>query len=68
MEMTEGQIESLFEEYPNAIKMDGYDDSLIGVCERFGMETVFMYDKTKIVAKLMEDGMSYDEAVEFFLL
>ena len=45
--------------------MDGYDDCILGVAERFGMETVVAYDKNKIVEKMMNDGMDWREAGEF---
>jgi hypothetical protein len=48
------------------MKMDGYEDCIVGVVEQFGRPPVLCYDKGKILAKLMDDGMSYDEAEEFF--
>lgn len=59
-------ISRLKEEYPDTIIMDGYDDCIIGICERFGQEPIIAYDKTKVLCKLVDEGMSYDEAVEFF--
>lgn len=49
-----------------AMKMDGYDDCIIGVAERFGMGRVIAYDTNKIIKKLMKDGMSRGEAEEWF--
>ena len=46
--------------------MDGYDDCIVGVCERFGMETVVAYDKGKVLDSLTGQGMSMEEAVEWF--
>lgn len=46
--------------------MDGYDDCIVGVVERFGQEPIVCYDKGKIMHKLQEGGMSRDEAIEFF--
>lgn len=47
--------------------MDGYDDCIIGVCERFGMETVVAYDKEKVIRKLMAGGIeTREDAEEFF--
>lgn len=48
--------------------MDGYDDCIIGVADRFGMETVVAYDKDKIIKRLIKDGMSLEEAEEFFFI
>ena len=38
--------------------MVGYDDCIIGICERFGQEPIVAYDRAKVIAKLMEDGMT----------
>jgi len=46
---------------------DGLDDALIGICHQFGRPAVAAYDYEKLIDILMErDGMSYEEAVEFF--
>lgn len=47
------------------LRMDGYDDCIAGVCLRFGQEPILIYDQGKIVRKLMKDGMSREEALEF---
>ena len=54
------------EEYPNILLMDGYDDCIIGVCERFGQEPIIAYDKEKVINKLQTIGMDYDEAIEWY--
>ena len=48
------------------LKMDGYDDCIAGVVEQFGRPTIICYDTTAIIGKLMQDGMSLEEAREFF--
>lgn len=48
------------------LKMDGYDDCLIGVVERFGQSPILCYDKEKVISKLMDEGMTEDQAIEFF--
>jgi|TARA_R110000824_G_scaffold5307_1_gene24616 hypothetical protein len=51
----------------NAMIMDGYNDCVIGVLERFGMEPIVLYDKAKIIDKLIEDGCDdYEGANEFY--
>ena len=48
--------------------MDGYDDCVIGVLERFGMEPVVLYDKEKVLKKIIGlsgDG-SYEDALEYY--
>jgi hypothetical protein len=49
------------------VSCDGFDDCIIGVVESFGGLAQLLYDKQKMVAKMMErDGMTEEEAVEFF--
>jgi hypothetical protein len=59
-------IELIAELYPEAVKMDGYDDCIIGMSQRFNSDPLIAYDVEKILNKLMKDGMSRDEAREFF--
>lgn len=57
------------------LKAGGFDDALIGAVEMWlphpsgghTQETVLAYSRSKVLAALMHrDGMSYDDAVEFF--
>jgi hypothetical protein len=48
------------------IKMDGYDDCIVGVVERFGQDSYFIYDRELVLEKLQQDGMSYEEALEYY--
>jgi hypothetical protein len=48
------------------IVMDGYDDCIIGVVERFGQNPIVCYDKDKVIQKLESECMDRDEAEEFF--
>jgi len=51
----------------SALTMDGYDDCAIGILERYGMECIVIYDKEKVIEKLMADGCdSYEGALEFY--
>ena len=46
---------------------DGFDDALIGIGERITLDSVAVYDVDKCIDILMSrDGMSREEAVEFF--
>jgi hypothetical protein len=65
MEAEVSMIEQIGEAYPEALKMDGFDDCILGICTRFGQEPLIAYDYRKVINKLMEDGMSYEDAVEF---
>lgn len=46
--------------------MDGYDDCIIGIAERCGQPNVLAYDTKKVFKKLVKQGMTEDEAIEFF--
>jgi len=49
-----------------ALKADGFDDCIIGVAERCSKQPLLVYDVSKIIEKLMKDGLSYEEAQEHF--
>jgi len=51
---------------PLAATVDGFDAALVGVVYRFGSQPVALYDRTKCIEILMEQGMSYDAAVDNF--
>ena len=59
------KITALAEHYEGLLLMDGYDDCFVGVCLRFGQEPIAIYDRSKVIRRLMKDGMSEEEAVEF---
>ncbi|MDB4317666.1 hypothetical protein N9973_00045 [bacterium] len=50
----------------NLMIMDGYDECIVGVVERFDQEPIVCYDKEKVLLKLEEQGMDRVEAEEFF--
>lgn len=54
------------EQYPEAMVMDDYDDCIIGVCHRFGQEPIVAYSYEKVINKMIADGMTHEEAVEYF--
>jgi hypothetical protein len=59
--------EQLAEQYGDDILlMDGYDDCVVGVVEQFGRPPIVCYDRELVIRKLMEDGMTQEEAEEFF--
>jgi len=50
-----------------ALLADGFEDAIVGICEKFGAVPVVAYDREKCIEILMEqDGMGYEEASEFF--
>ena len=64
--MTKGEVDDLADEFAtDLIRMDGYDDCIVGIVERYGQSPIFCYDKQKVLSKLQED-MSLEEAEEFF--
>lgn len=48
------------------LKMDGFDDCCIGVVQRCGMEPILCYSYDKVIKQLTADGMTNEEAQEFF--
>ena len=51
----------------SALTMDGYDDCAIGILERYGMESIVIYDKEKVIQQLMDEGIpTYEEALECY--
>lgn len=59
-------VQEHIENNPELLTMTGYDDCILGICERFGMEPVIAYDKNKVLTKLQSDGMNEEEAIEWF--
>jgi hypothetical protein len=49
----------------NLIKMDGYDDCIMGAVVRFGSDPFLLYDQDAVIEKLMGEGMTHEEAIEF---
>ena len=48
------------------IKMDGFDDCIVGVVIRYNDPPLVCYDQQKVIDRMMKDGMSEEEAQEFF--
>lgn len=60
-------IEILKEENPEAILFDGFEDALVGVARQQYKPSLAVYDRGKCLEVLQaRDGMSYEEAEEFF--
>jgi hypothetical protein len=53
------------EEYPDLLKADGFDEAILGVVQRMGVQAI-CYDEDKVIEILMNDGMTLEEAVEYF--
>jgi hypothetical protein len=52
-------------DYEGLLFADGFDEAIIGVAERIGMEPVVAYDTDKIIEILSRD-MTEEEAIEYF--
>jgi hypothetical protein len=48
------------------LKMDGFDDCIIGYVTRCSQPPLLCYDVDLVIKKLMKDGMSGEEAEEYF--
>mgnify|MGYP003123196400 FL=1 len=63
-------MKELIQDYIDAgeplLKMDGFDDCIAGVVERIGQDPIICYDKNKVLDQMVRDGMTYEEAVEYF--
>ena len=59
------ELKKLIEQYENLIKIDGFDDCIVGVVNRFNQEPILCYDYNKVITKLSKD-MSYEDAIEYF--
>mgnify|MGYP003111639308 FL=1 len=51
---------------PQALLADGFDRALVGVAGRCGMAALAVYDRDKCIEILMEEGMDWPEAEEYF--
>ena len=59
--------ECIWEYNEDALVADGFDLALIGFVEGCNRAPVALYDRNKCIDILINrDGMSYEEAVEFF--
>tara|TARA_R110000765_G_scaffold291871_1_gene387522 strand:- start:440 stop:733 length:294 start_codon:yes stop_codon:yes gene_type:complete len=64
-------VEFIEDEYPavdweEIVLFDDIPEAFVGVAERFNMDPVAAYDYDKCIEIYMEDGCTYDEAVEHF--
>jgi hypothetical protein len=65
--MTDSIRETLAELNPEALLMDGFEGALIGYATQYTKQALALYDRDKCIQILMDrDGMTYDEAEEFF--
>jgi hypothetical protein len=61
------RLEFIEDNYPNVLIANGFDDAIIGIVERYGMNPVVLYNKDKCLKILQKrDGMSESEAIDFY--
>lgn len=60
------QLQAIEERLGEFLLMDGFDKAVIGICERAGSEPVVAYDYQKCIDILIDQGMSEEEAREYF--
>lgn len=60
--------DALAEQYEgdDLLFMPGYDAAIVGVVERCGQAPFIIYDVDLVIDINMEQGMTFDEAVEYF--
>jgi len=63
MELTRDFIDEIAE---GAIVLDGFDDCIVGVTEEFGSNIRILYSVKKIIDKMVSEGMTEEEAMEFY--
>jgi len=63
--MSNSKLEQILELYPDDTFMvaDGFDDAIIGVDDN---NLKIVYDIDKVIDILIKDGMSVDEAIEYY--
>lgn len=62
----EEKIDMIAEMNEEAIEFNGIEGALIGWVERFGLEPILIYDYDKTIRCLMDEGMTEEEAVEWY--
>jgi len=59
--------EYLMDENPDALFADGFDEAILGYTQRMNQPPIVAYSVDKIIKILVErDGMTYEEAMEYF--
>ena len=54
------------EKQAHLLKVDGFDNCYLGIGETYGEPPALIYDFNKIIEELQKDGMSQEEAEEYF--
>jgi hypothetical protein len=57
---------NVLEHKTSYLKADGFDDCFMGVGFSFGRHGVLVYDETKVIENLVKQGMTEEEAYEYY--
>jgi len=60
------KLNDAIEMYPELLIPTGMQGALVGVIERFGMNPVALISKSKVIEHYVSDGMTPEEAEEFY--
>jgi hypothetical protein len=63
--MTRHDIADMYGDELLFLDPEKFDDCIIGVATRCGLPSTVVYDKEKIAIKFIDEGMSYEEAIEY---
>lgn len=50
----------------DALCLSGFDDAIVGIARRYNMKPVVAYDIDKVIKILEDQGMTQEEAVNYF--
>jgi hypothetical protein len=59
-------LEWIDETFDLIVYPTGFEDCIVGVGERYGGPPVAVLDVAKMLAKMEKEGMTHDEALEYF--
>jgi hypothetical protein len=59
-------IETHLNDDETILLADGYEEAFVGIGRKFDATPFAVYDRSKCIKKLIEDGLNMEEAEEFF--
>ena len=65
-DLIEELIEMYGEEAENMVLADGLDKAFVGIAFSFGEKIRAVYDIDRVIEELQEQGMSHEDAQEYF--
>jgi hypothetical protein len=51
---------------PDALQLDGFEECIVGIVEGYAAIGVLLYSESKIMKQLMDQGMTREDALEYF--